>query len=99
MRPSQRSQLWYVPRPDDLLWASWGEAYVAYHRPSGKTHFLNAASHTLLTELLQTPLGISAIARDLNPQEGGDEGASDQDRQQLGALLNQLEQLGLVQRA
>jgi len=90
---------WYVRDPAELIWASWNESYVAYHRPSGKTHFLNAASYELLTELLREPRDIETIATEFSPAESEDEVASARNRDQLAALLNQLEQLGLIRRA
>ena len=39
----------------DCVWAIYGDDYVVFHRPSGKTHFLNAAGHRLLTEILDRP--------------------------------------------
>ena len=99
-QPAQDSPSWYVPFPDELMWASWGgDAYVAYHRPSGKTHFLNAASYVLLSELLREPLDVDAVARQMALPEGGDEAASARNREQFEALLNYLEQIGLVRRA
>ncbi|WP_405240421.1 HPr-rel-A system PqqD family peptide chaperone [Lentisalinibacter orientalis] len=101
MRPrsSDDSPSWYVPFPDDLIWASWGDSYVAYHRPSGKTHFLNSASHELLCEVLRESADIEAIARDFAPVNDNDGVVSSRDREQLAALLNHLEELGLVRRA
>ena len=32
---------WRSPPSDSIAWVSWGEDCVAFHRPSGMTHFLN----------------------------------------------------------
>jgi PqqD family protein of HPr-rel-A system len=42
---------WRVDRPHDLVWATLDEGAAVYHRPSGKTHFLNAGSVAMLERL------------------------------------------------
>lgn len=41
--------------PAQFAWAHWSDGHVLYHRPSGKTHFLNEAGAALLRELLANP--------------------------------------------
>lgn len=38
-----------------LIWAEFDGSYVLFHRPSGKTHFLNESSAFLLLQVLQEP--------------------------------------------
>jgi PqqD family protein of HPr-rel-A system len=41
--------------PSQLRWLELDAEFVLYHRPSGKTHFLNATSACLLMEILARP--------------------------------------------
>ena len=72
------------------------DEYVAYHRPSGKTHFLNAATHRLLTDLLLEPASVAtvaaAFAADSSASPVGDV------EKELRATLSHLESVGLVVR-
>ena len=72
------------------------DEYLAYHRPSGKTHFLNAATHRLLTDLLVEPASVAtvaaAFAADSSASPVGDV------EKELHATLSHLESLGLVVR-
>jgi len=87
---------WSATSPNDVLWADWGADFVAYHRPSGKTHLLNAASQLLITRVLSTPRTTSEVVAEL---------ASLQSRpidtaysESIDILMGRLEQLGLVER-
>jgi len=79
----------------DCAWAEYGEATVAYHRPSMTTHLLNPASIRLLTDLLLEPQSVDAICRTLLPD--GNPDSAGEDRAALHALLGRLESLGLVE--
>lgn len=83
------SRRWRAVDPLDIAWIGWEESFVAYHRPSGKTHFLNAFSHWLLTEFLIEPTTLgevqSATSDDANAGE-------------ISALLERFEELGLLVR-
>lgn len=46
---------WRAAPGDEFAWASWPDGHVVYHRPSGKTHLLNAQGGALLLELLANP--------------------------------------------
>lgn len=90
---------WRLRAPDDLAWASWNDEFVAYHRPSGKTHFLNAASHFLLTELLPEPRDTAAIAAIFTSEESHGAGVPGETFQEVLSMLEHFEQLGLIERA
>lgn len=46
---------WRASPAEHYSWASWPDGEVLYHRPSGKTHFLNASGAELLRQLLAAP--------------------------------------------
>ena len=83
---------WTTGAADELIWANWGDAFVAYHRPSGRTHFLNQASYDLLLGFLSTPQDMHAIAAQvgLRPDENPD------DLDELEGFLERFEELGLI---
>jgi PqqD family protein of HPr-rel-A system len=68
---------------------------VLFHKPSGKTHFVNAATAYLLCELLQKPQPLGAVVALFAPSP------EDEDGESVGAvldLLRHLEDLGLIER-
>jgi PqqD family protein of HPr-rel-A system len=81
----------------DCVWAVYGDDYVVFHRPSGKTHFLNAAGHRLLTEILDRPDHTPSIAARLASAGGGEPGTLDEE--DVHAMLVRFEYLGLVDRS
>jgi len=81
----------------DCVWVGYGDNYVVFHRPSGKTHFLNAAGYRLLTEILDRPYRTSAIAARLASAGSGEPEALD--REEVYAMLARFEYLGLVDRS
>lgn len=87
---------WHATDPTTIRWERFGDHYAAYHRPSGKTHFLNGASRTLLCDILSEPKPERQVAAEFAgdgdelPAEFGDE---------LRAMLERFEQLGLVRRS
>lgn len=84
---------WRAVPGEQLAWLSFDAQFVVYHRPSGKTHFLNAASAQLIREVLGEPgTARSAAAR----LAGGDADSRYVDL--VGGLLLRLEDLGLVVR-
>ena len=87
---------WRSRSPDEIVWAVFGDDYVAYHRPSGKTHFLNAASQLLIRDILSEPTTFSEIADEF-ASEATDVHA-DAYLEQMRAMLDRLEHLGLVER-
>ena len=98
MQPGQHSDasVWRS-NAADCAWASYGENYVVFHRPSGKTHFLNEAGYRLLTEILDRPDGTAAIAARLTNAASGEAEALDE--QEVHAMLVRFEYLGLVDRS
>jgi PqqD family protein of HPr-rel-A system len=90
-----RGECWQVAEPDNLLWAQFGQEFVGYHRPSGKTHFLNDVSVRVLSGYLLVPLSTEALADKLGAESGNGEPLPSDE---LHALLIRFEQLGLVKR-
>ena len=97
MSNSSNNARWKSSRAADIAWAGWGDSYVVYHRPSGRTHFLNSSSFSLITELLQSERDLEAIAEFVTPNDG----AGDREllRQELLDLLGRLEHSGLIEKA
>lgn len=90
---------WRATAADDLSWIDRGDGYVAYHRPSGKTHFLNDASHALLTEILVEPQEVADVVAALAAGSAAASPPPDAEvAQELEAMLTRFEQLGLVHR-
>ena len=73
-----------------------GDGFVVYHRPSGKTHLLNEASHRLLTQLLIEPKDLAAIAAAFDP--GGDGPTREEYLASVAEMLRRLERYGLIER-
>ena len=80
--------------PDDCVWAQYGDDFVVFHRPSGKTHLLNLAGHRLLTEILQSPVTTAQIAARLANTSGEISAPLDEDA--VNEMLLRFEYLGLV---
>lgn len=95
-RNGERDARWRAAAAEDLVWLSWGGDHVAYHRSSGKTHFLNDSSHFLLTELLREPRDIEAVAAAFGAGEGEGEDAGA--RHEVASMLAHFEELGLIER-
>jgi PqqD family protein of HPr-rel-A system len=88
--------VWQSRDPENVLWAHWDDDYVLYHRPSGKTHFVNAATAQLLTSVLREPKSASAAADELAAAQ---EAAGDAEFfSEVARLLERLEHVGLVER-
>ena len=81
---------------ENIVWTGFDEDFVAYHRPSGKTHFLNAASHILICDVLSEPMDLISIANAFVPDEPDQ--LDDNYLVQLQAMIARLEHLGLVER-
>lgn len=91
---------WRAAHRDDLRWAEFDGRFVLYHRRSGQTHFLNAASAVLLQDILVDEVDLDAACRAITPALDGDASAPidpDRLRYMLG-LLERFEELGLVER-
>jgi PqqD family protein of HPr-rel-A system len=83
--------------PSDCTWACYGDDFVVFHRPSGKTHLLNRAGYRLLTDILQRPATSSEIAARLANSSG--DGADTPDEVAVRDMLLRFEYLGLVYRS
>ena len=88
--------MWRASPVDDTAWVQFDDEYVAYHRPSGKTHFLNAATHRLLTDLLVEPASLATVAAAF--AAGSSASPVGDVEKELRATLSHLESLGLVAR-
>jgi hypothetical protein len=88
---------WRSRAPAEVIWFDVPPDFIAFHRPSGKTHFLNAASKVLLTELLTLPSDFGEILEVFPSDEDGNEAH----RHDIGMrnLLAHLEALGLIERS
>ena len=87
---------WQSPRPEAIAWVDLGNDHIAFHRPSGKTHFLNASSKYLITELLCEPTNLAGIVEAFGVAEDDSERLAKTD--EMHFMLERLEQLGLVER-
>ncbi len=96
--PRPHEPKWRSPPPDAIVWTRWdGDQFVAYHRPSGITHFLNAASALLITELLVEPADAAAVATAFEAAQG--DAGWEQHLEEITTMLVHLEHLGLIRRA
>ena len=91
---SSLDRTWRVPDTDDILWVQWADDFVAFHRPSGRTHLLNAASEALLTRILVESKTTTEVVRELTSDGHG--AFDDRLVAEIDALLTHLEELGLV---
>lgn len=90
-------QYWRSVRPEQTLRVSWGDAHIVYHKPSGKTHLLNASTVDLLDNVLAEPKTSEAALLEL-----ADHLAIEPDESfaiHFAGLMAHLEDLGLVVRA
>lgn len=85
---------WQAISSESLIWASWDGDYIAYHRSSGKTHFLNRSSYLLIAELLREPQPTEIVV-DAFLGDSADRAATGRE---ILALLEHLEERGLVDR-
>jgi PqqD family protein of HPr-rel-A system len=88
---------WSAGPAANLAWAEFDDAFIVYHRPSGKTHFLNSATMQLLTRVLTSPHTASTAAERLAADQDavGDEAFF----AAVAESLRYLEHLGLVERS
>ena len=84
---------WRSTAPADIVWFDVPPDFIAFHRPSGKTHFLNEASKLLLNKLLSEPKDLAEIL-DVFPSN-----KARRHVEQMRDLLVHLEGLGLIKRA
>jgi PqqD family protein of HPr-rel-A system len=93
---STREARWRIGPLEDLIWADLDDAYVVYHRPSGKTHFLNDATAELLAQILATPQTARSAGEELASREGAT--GDDAFFTAVAESLVRLEYLGLIER-
>jgi PqqD family protein of HPr-rel-A system len=87
---------WRAVPLEQVILTEWDGEYVAYHRPSGKTHFLNAPGVTLLSDILVYPSSLEKSTRSLAHSLGIEADAAFLEH--VKALLLRFEELGLVER-
>lgn len=88
--------MWRAIEPSNVLWVNWGDDYVLYHRPSGKTHFVNTATAYLLGIVLCEPK--SALAASAALAGFGRAAEDEKFGAEIADLLVRLEHVGLVNR-
>lgn len=96
MQESSSPRSWRARSQDEFVWAHFDADYIAFHRPSGKTHFLNAASYRLIGEVLNEARNLDAIVAEFVTEEDNRDLAAYVE--QMKAMLDHLESLGLVDR-
>lgn len=88
---------WTAATATELLWAEWEGQYVLFHRPSGRTHVVNASTWLLLNEVLRDSLTLEATTLEFARLR---ETPIDEElRAYVAGLLLHLEELGLVTRS
>lgn len=88
---------WCAAGQDDFVWAPFEPDPVLYHRPSGQTHFLNAAGALLLQRILREPKDIETATRELLAAEPSQ--IDEQElREHVAQLMWRFEELGLISR-
>jgi len=94
---SDAAPAWRARPADEVVWLALDDDYVLYHRGSGKTHFLNAASKYLLRDVLTAPKTAAEAAAELARHEGV--AAEPKFVIVVRQTLEQLDHLGLIDRA
>lgn len=96
MTGGQHPARWRAVAQHEFAWANDGGAPVLYHRRSGQTHFVNAATALLLREILLEPKNAGEATAALTAAQAplADAGLCGQ----VEAILLRLEELGLVER-
>lgn len=87
---------WRARPAHEFVSSQLGDDYAVYHRPSGRTHFLNAAAADLLERVLLQPRTAAAAAAELAAGEGAP--GSAEFVAVVAESLSRLEYLGLIER-
>lgn len=95
-RLNEAGAQWQSTAPREITWLDLGDDSVAFHRPSGKTHFLNASSKYLITDLLREPMFLAEVVEAFGVVDGDSERLAQMNEMQT--MLDRLEQLGFVER-
>ena len=90
------STCWCAGPARELVWSQFDDVYIAYHRPSGKTHFLNTATADLLGHVLVAPRTARSAGEELAAREGA--AAAPDFLSAVAESLLHLEHLGLIER-
>ena len=93
----QTSTRWFAAAVSDLLWVESGDEFILFHRPSGKTHFVNRAAFLLLDQVLREPRDLARAIDELALAQ--DAPVIDDFAQDVAALIGRLDELGLVEPA
>ncbi len=84
---------WRSVPAETIRWVVWEDTHIAYHHPSGMTHFLNDSSRMLLDDLLDAPMTAEEVAARFSDAAAAiGEDAVEEAR----ALLERFEELGIV---
>lgn len=97
MTAADTAPQWRVDRTQDLLWADLDEGAAVYHRPSGKTHFLNSSSVALLKRLQAGPADSLELALAITGGDAADLPPTFVD--QVSVMLRHFDYLGLIRRS
>lgn len=100
-------QCWGAVSAQDLFPSDFSDQRVLFHRPSGKTHFLNNTACTLLDLVSEQPLDEATLARVLaerHPElkaleSRGPDGTGSELHEHVRGILFRFEELGLVSQA
>lgn len=96
-KSSESQPVRWQSRPiEDVAWVVWGQDHIAYHRPSGSTHFLNAASKYLIAEILTCPKGAEEVTEAFGTRVGDPDWPARFG--EIREMLHQLEHLGFIER-
>jgi len=87
---------WRSGPAHELVWSDLGDTYVAYHKPSGRTHFFNVATADLLEHVLAEPCSARAAAEKLAAHQ--DAAADTAFVATVAESLAHLAHLGLIKR-
>lgn len=86
--------VWRFAHESRCLWEHLDDAHIVYHSASGKTHFLNEISFSLLQNLKVKPATTLELARLVTDRTG--EETTDELVQRFENHLVRLDQLGLI---
>lgn len=85
-----------IAKSDDLLFAPLDAMSAVYHRPSGQTHLVGEPVPELLSVLDETPSDIDQVIARL--AQKFELSAEDDAKQVIAARLDELAELGLIER-
>lgn len=87
---------WRSPPKSAIRWVEWDGEFVAFHRKSGSTHFLNASSKLLIEDTLSEPKSVRGVADEFAVLPNSvDERSHLED---VSDMLMRFDELGLIRR-